>query len=252
MHIKFKRHLERALILSAVLAGTGLGAGYVAASDHDDGTTDMKTQNTNLTDLYVFKESTENPGVSGDDLIFIMNSNPRSLARQQYYFNTRARYEFHVSRVSDNDDVPSGANDVILRFEFEAPDDSGHQAITVTKVADGDSFEASETDGGDPISTTLLDETPNNQSVTLDGQTLTVFAGLREDPFFFDVEQYFRVRAGFAGTGPAVTFRDPDSAVDFTAGYNVNAIVVRVPRAFLTGSGNATSFDVWETISVRN
>lgn len=77
-----------------------------------------------------------------------------------------------------------------------------------------------------------------------------MFAGLREDPFFFDVEQYFRVRAGAAGTGPAVGFRSPTTAVDFAKGYNVNAIAVRVPIKFLQGGSQAKVFDVWETISV--
>ncbi len=81
------------------------------------------------------------------------------------------------------------------------------------------------------------------------GSTLTVFAGLREDPFFFDVEQYFRVRAGLLGLGPKVGFRKP--GLDFAAGYGVNSIVVRVPRSFLQGKTTVTTFDVWETISVK-
>jgi hypothetical protein len=77
-----------------------------------------------------------------------------------------------------------------------------------------------------------------------------VFAGLREDPFFFDVEQYFRVRAGARGLGPAAGFRSPDKAIDFAKGYNVNAIALRVPIKFLQGSTSAKTFDVWQTISV--
>ncbi|MGB3614122.1 MAG: DUF4331 family protein [Elainellaceae cyanobacterium] len=82
------------------------------------------------------------------------------------------------------------------------------------------------------------------------GANVQVFAGLREDPFFFDVEQFFRVRAGALGTGPAVGFRDPATAIDFAQGYNVNAIAVRVPITLLQGSTAATTFDVWETVSV--
>jgi len=84
----------------------------------------------------------------------------------------------------------------------------------------------------------------------LGGANASVFAGLREDPFFFDVEQYFRVRAGARGIGPAVGFRPPNTAVDFTRGYNVNAIAVRIPISLLAGGSNAKVFDVWETISV--
>ncbi len=79
-----------------------------------------------------------------------------------------------------------------------------------------------------------------------------MFAGLREDPFYFDVEQFFRVRAGALGIGPKVGFRTPDKAVDFAKGYNVNAITVRVPQSLLRGRTAVTTFDVWETISVKD
>jgi hypothetical protein len=99
-----------------------------------------------------------------------------------------------------------------------------------------------------PLPVTAAD-TPTINAVTLGGSQLDVYAGLREDPFFFDVEQFFRVRAGLLGLGPSVGFRNP--GLDFTSGYNVNSIVVRVPIAFLQGATTATTFDVWETISVR-
>ena len=88
----------------------------------------------------------------------------------------------------------------------------------------------------------------------MDGKRISVFAGLREDPFFFDVEQFLRVRASAAARAggsstPQVTFRKP--GVDFTAERNVSSIVVRVPRSFLQGGSGATTFDVWETISVK-
>jgi hypothetical protein len=239
------------LLATAALVGTAWGTSQVQASDHDDGTTDMKTQNTNLTDLYVFTEKSQNPSASDEDLIFIMNANPRALARQNYYFNTGARYEFHVTRVGDNDDVPSGKDDVVLRYEFGAPDASMKQKVTVTAVRDGQTMSAASTAGGQDIVTTPLDAAPTNNDIKLGEDGLTVFAGLREDPFFFDVEQYFRVRdAAAKGAAGSVTFRSP--GVDFTAGYNVLSIVTRVPRKFLQGANSsATSFDVWETISVK-
>jgi hypothetical protein len=53
-------------------------------------------------------------------------------------------------------------------------------------------------------------------SPTICGSNLTVFAGLREDSFFFDVEQFFRVRAAALGTGPRTAFKEPSQAIDFT------------------------------------
>ena len=52
--------------------------------------------------------------------------------------------------------------------------------------------------------------TPIINQVKINGSTVGIFAGLREDPFFFDVDQFFRVRAGLAGLGPSVGFRTPE------------------------------------------
>ncbi|MCA9839576.1 MAG: DUF4331 domain-containing protein [Trueperaceae bacterium] len=224
----------------------------VKASDHDDGETDAKGRNLNLTDLYAFRESDQNASASNNDLILVMNTNPRSLPRQQYYFSTNARYEFHLSRVVDNNDMPTGSSEGILRFEFGAPDNNNQQPISLTLIRDGREDMATMTNDGKALLTTPLGHDPvigTSTIVTPYGKDpITVFAGLREDPFFFDVEQYFRVRAGAAGIGPAVGFREP--GYDFTAGYNVNAIVVRIPRKLL--SNVTDTYDVWETISTKN
>ncbi|MFK8185313.1 MAG: DUF4331 domain-containing protein [Phormidesmis sp.] len=240
--------LRRLLGVTGTLLGMAAiattSALYVHASDHDDGESEIKGRNLNLTDLYVFREGDQNPHASTDDLVFIMNTNPRSLARQQYYFSTKARYEFQVDRVDSKDAAVAGETDVTLRFEFDAPDADQRQAFTVTAISDGHTQTATG-------HTSPLNSDPAVNSVNLGEDTLKVFAGLREDPFFFDVEQFFRVRAGALGNGPAVGFRSPDKAVDFTAGYNVNAIAVQVPIEFLQGDTEATTFDVWQTISLQ-
>ena len=236
--------ITASLLGVAVLAGTS--ALYVNASDHDDGESEIKGRNLNLTDLYVFREGDQNSHASNDNLVFIMNTNPRSIARQQYYFSTDARYEFKVDAVSGKDAPVNGDADVTLRFEFEAPDADQRQAFTLTAIhEDGHTQQAAGY-------TSPLNQSPTVNSVTLGDDTLSVFAGLREDPFFFDVEQFFRVRAGALGIGPAVGFREPSEAVDFAAGYNVNAIAVQVPIDFLQGDTNATTFDVWQTIDFQD
>ncbi|WP_121967895.1 DUF4331 domain-containing protein [Leptolyngbya sp. BC1307] len=238
-----KKTLGAGGLILALAAAAGT-ATFVNASDHDDGETELKGRNLNLTDLYVFREGDQNPSASPDNLVFVMNTNPRSVARQQYYFSNKSRYEFMVSRVADKDATPTGMADMTLRFEFAAPDANDQQAYTLTVLENGDTVS---TVSGQ---TTALGSEPIVNSADVGGSMVKVFAGLREDPFFFDVEQFFRVRAGALGIGPAVGFRDPDQAVDFAAGYNVNAIAVQVPIALLKGSSEATTFDVWQTISI--
>lgn len=62
-----------------------------------------------------------------------------------------------------------------------------------------------------------------------------VFAGPRDDPFFFDLGAYSEILAGNA-TG----FNDPGT--DTFAGTNVLAVVVEVPKSTL---GNAATLNTW-------
>jgi len=250
--VSFKKAL--AAFTAALVAGA-IGWVGVRASDHDDGETDKKSRSLNLTDLYVFRENDQDTGAAAGNLVFVMGTNPRSVARQQYYFSTNARYEFHLTQRMNVGAPVTGADDVTLRFEFGPPDASSQQAMTVTAIRNGSAISSTTKIGGGPILTTPLATagTAINNNVELGGSTLKVFAGLREDPFFFDVEQYFKIRASwraaFPGNG-SVGPRTLDTAVDFAKGYNVNAIVASVPISFLANGTGATTFDVWETISV--
>ncbi len=234
------------LSIATMLAATSLPA-YLMASDHDDGEVDIKGRNLNLTDLYAFREQDQKPGAKADDLILVMNTNPRSVARQQYYFSTNARYEFKLSRVGDSNATPTGKEDITLRFEFGAPNAQNQQPIKFTAIKDGQEIVAQNL-----RTTPLSSDQPIVNELGAGDSKLAVFAGLREDPFFFDVEQFFRVRAGALGTGQKVGFRDPSKAVDFAKGYNVNTIVMRVPKQFLQGKSGVNTFDIWETISLKD
>jgi len=228
------------------LAGLVMTPRLLVASNHDDGELDMKGRALHTTDFFVFREQDQNPGAAAGDLVFIMNVNPRSLPRQEYNFSTNARYDIHVTRVMNNDATPTGKTDAMLRFEFGAPAKDGSQPIKVTAVRNG--VTSASAMGAARTTPLAAAGAPIVTPVNLAGSTISVFAGLREDPFFFDVEQFFRVRAGALGMGPKVGFRTP--GYDFTAGYNILSIAVRVPRAWLAGSTSATTYDAWTTVSV--
>ncbi len=228
-----------------VLAAMLITPRLLVASNHDDGELDLKGRALHTTDFFVFREADQNPSAGAGDLVFILNVNPRSVARQEYAFSTGAQYDIHVTRAADKDATPTGKTDALLRFEFGAPGKDGSQPIKLTTVRDG----ATTAGPMGVLRTTPLAAAaaPIVNQATVGGGTFSVFAGLREDPFFFDVEQFFRVRAGALGMGPKVGFRTP--GYDFTAGYNVLSIAVRVPRAWLQGSTQATTFDAWSTVT---
>ncbi len=87
---------------------------------------------------------------------------------------------------------------------------------------------------------------------------MQVFAGSRDDPFFIDLEQFFRILpdrkpvtgalSALPDTATASSFRPAGSAVDFVRGYNVLSIVIELPTAELTAGGGA-KIGVWGTIS---
>lgn len=269
----------------AKLAGVALAAGIctaafhtsapVKASDHDDGETNIKARNLNLTDLYVFREDWQtgiNAAPANQNMIFIMNTNPRSLPRQQYFFNTNAVYSFFVSRRAGQDDPVTGVPDLAFDFNFGTPSAAGTQAITlnIRRFVNGqetttETLPAGATTAAPPISgATKPFPAATANSVAATNGPITVFAGIREDPFFFDVDSFFRTRAAIApfnaaspanvgnrGTGlltaPSNT---PANAIDFAKGYNVNAIVARIPIALLKDGTTNGVFDVWETIAV--
>uniref|UniRef100_UPI00286CE148 DUF4331 family protein n=1 Tax=Armatimonas sp. TaxID=1872638 RepID=UPI00286CE148 len=90
---------------------------------------------------------------------------------------------------------------------------------------------------------------------------MQVFAGVREDPFFFDLEQFFTilpdratpisgvaVALADANKPKATTWRAPGAAKDFLAGYNVLSIVVELPKSALKGSADG-KIGVWCTTS---
>ena len=246
---KMNRYLLALLMLPLLLAAPA------HASDHDDGEYDGKGRTLNLTDHYSFREdnfennSTVTPAGSASNLVLIMNSNPRSIPQQQYFFSTTAVYDFHVTRVGTNNDaIPAPADNVILRFQFGAPNSSGVQAITMTTIMSGVATVATGTATTTPLSSGA---TPTNNTLTVNGNTFTVFAGLRADPFYFDVQGFFAWRLRVAATGATSgSAGSPLTAgVNFAAGYNVNSIVVRLPISFLQSAGE-TVFDTWTTISI--
>jgi hypothetical protein len=89
-------------------------------------------------------------------------------------------------------------------------------------------------------------------------ERIQLFAGPRDDPFFIDLEQFFRILPDRRpSTGPlsvpptpAGSFRAPGSAVDFLTGINDMAIVIELPTSMLVADpSHPGKFGVWGTTS---
>lgn len=79
----------------------------------------------------------------------------------------------------------------------------------------------------------------NREAIVSTDRNISVFAGVRDDPFFFDLAQFRAIVAG-----QATSFRNP--GVDAFAGTSVLALVVELPIELLGGNPNLA---VWGTTS---
>jgi hypothetical protein len=92
---------------------------------------------------------------------------------------------------------------------------------------------------GAPVTSVRVSTDATPRVATKNG--VSIFAGVRDDPFFFDLGQFGAILAGQASS-----FNDP--GMDTFAGLNVYAIVVELPLAML---GDPADLSVWGTTSRR-
>lgn len=206
------------------------------ASDHQD-TTFLANKLTaaDLTDLFVF-ESPTNP----DNVVLAMDFDPLITSGEIRPFDPAVLYQFKIDNTGDS------VEDVVLQFQVNG---KGPQQTLSVRGPGRPSKIGTES--------TLIAETgkgPLNQTFSA-ANGLKVFAGVRKDPFFFDLEQFFKIIPDRnyslqPNPGPPFTvlsFRPPGQAQDTLAPFNVNSIVVELPRKLL-GSGK---IGAWITTSTK-
>lgn len=205
-------------VLAAVVAVTG---GIIYAADHLDAPA-VSNQSTDITDVYVFN------GESTSNLVFVANTqgllSPAATGAAK--FDEKTLIEFNIDNNGDN------VEDLVL------------QAIVKNgKMRVYGPYKPSSTGTRSMISEASFavetDITPYGQAAKIGSQNgLKVFAGPRDDPFFFDLDQYKKVVGGTAPGG----FNNPGT--DAFKGTNVLSIVIEVPKSRL-GVGSTGAMSVW-------
>ena len=159
-----------------------------------------------ITDLYAFRKSSND-----DKSILILNVNPLAPTHADE-FRHDARYELLID--NDGDARPN----VMFSIRFSKKED-GKQFATVRRQNGSDGSE----DEGDDDSGIVIEHAPvsfgSRPHVTTDDD-YRFFAGLRSDPFFFDLVGF--LHPGFPFTGD-----------DFFKMLNVFGIVLEVPNRAL-------------------
>jgi hypothetical protein len=234
--------LPRRLTLALGIAAVGaLGvAGVVRASDHQD-TVEVEIQQLpDINDVYAF------PGSNSNRIaLAVTTASPVTPAQSPTIgFDPAVLYQIKVDRTGD------AVEDLVFQLQFVGT--GRNQTVNLYGPAAPNSV------GRD---NTLLAGPPR-----LSGPTNTMLgkptgiqlqAGLFEDPFFIDLEQFFRIipdRRPSRGPlsvfpVPATSFRNP--GIDFLRGINALGIVIELPEEVLLGSapGADPVLGVWATTS---
>ena len=227
---------------AAALVATAALAGVVVASDHMDTPFVEMNPRYDVNDVYAF------PGASPDRVVLVLGTSspltPAGTSTAAFGDKDEVLYQLKVDNTGD------GREDLVFQFTFSGP--AGNQKVRVQGPMAPNEVGTSNTllAGGREIQGDV-------KTVLGSASGLQVFAGPRDDPFFIDLEAFFRVlpdrkpEAGPLSTimqGP-LTFRAANSAVDFLRGFNDLAIVVELPLAELTANGAKPKFGVWGTTS---
>jgi Domain of unknown function (DUF4331) len=215
---KLSKKLTMALVVATICA-SGI---YLIAADHADAPA-VTGKTSDITDVYAFQSPT-----TPTNMVLVVNIQgllaPSATAAAK--FDPETMVEINI----DNSTTKDNIEDLVIQTTFEngkvqvyGPAKPIQTGLKSTLINASTKVEGAITAYGAAPSIT-------------DQNGMKVFAGPRDDPFFFDLTQYKKIIATTA-TG----FNNPGA--DTFAGTNVMSIVVELPKSVL-GTG---SVNIWAT-----
>ena len=240
-----------ALAVSAVLyCGTP-----VRGFDIQDSAAVVARPGTDISDVYLFPSPT-----NANDVVAVMNVSPGLPAGTgtTAFFDTTVLYTMKFDTNYASEAVGARPSEsIVLQFSMGTPS-GGSQSIFVygPLPPNNTGSTTSLVNAGVTSGVGLI----NSSFATVGG--ITIFAGVREDPFFFDLTQFYNIvpdrhagstattcLPGGSNTCPA-GFRAAGVATDFFNNSNVLSIVAEIPKSLLTANGNSL-VAYWATTSTQ-
>ncbi|MGA2230839.1 MAG: DUF4331 family protein [Tepidisphaeraceae bacterium] len=202
----------------------------VRAADHGDAPLVSQDQGADIGDCYLFLDPNDNSKIvmAFDVHGFIVPGENANFGN----FDSTIRFRFNIS----NTNVP--APDMSIDVTFSPLVNKSVGQIATVRFSTGQTFQAPATPSDS------ASETEPTRIVTTDPATgVSFFAGLTDDPFFFDVPAFdqFLNSVNAGAPNPAVFNRGRDSF----AGYNINMIAMDVPLSLVRGAGNNTKIGLF-------
>ncbi|MEO6331462.1 MAG: DUF4331 family protein [Gemmatimonadaceae bacterium] len=224
--------------LVAVFGVAALIAGQALASDHQDTPEVELNPRMDINDVYAF------PGSSSDRITLVLTTSS-PIAGQNASFDPNLLYQFKIDNTAD------AKEDLVIQVTFDEGTGASQQVTVRGPVAPASQGTANTLVSGGTVVRGSVGSVIGSSTGT------QVFAGLRADPFFIDLEQFFKILPDRRpSTGPlstpstqtATAFRTP--GVDLLRPFNALAIVVELPKGQLQASTAADAkFGLWSTIS---
>jgi hypothetical protein len=211
-------------IAALAVTATLYTAPKATSSDHQDSPLTVSRPGADITDVFLFPAADPNKVVLAMDIHPLI---PRGMSGGvafdpgvMYQLKIATDGGFKESKVIQMRAVGTGTNQ---RLEFYGPVAPAMAGTTSRWVGSPQGF--------------------SFNKVTKLRNGVQVFAGPRQDPFYFDLAQFFKIvpdrnYKNHPNVPPptAKCFRKP--GVDFLRNYNVLSFVVELPRTMLAGRGN--------------
>jgi Domain of unknown function (DUF4331) len=234
----------KALAALVVVIGSAFTVRQVMASDHQDTPLVELSPRFDVNDVYAFPSPTD----PSRTVLVLGTASPITPAQTpSFRFGNRSE-ELYQIKIDNTGDA---REDLVFQFTFNGR--AGRQRVAMRGPYRPDAVGT--------VNTIVRDRPIRGWTNTIiTAGDIKLFAGPRDDPFFIDLEQFFRILPDRRPeTGPLsqitqgpLTFRPgtgPNPAVDFVRRLNDMAIVVEVPTAMLTNPATNGRFGVWGTTS---
>lgn len=214
-----KNFIKKKLFLFFAVAITvGIGF-YIVAADHGDPPSLLSDPQYDISDVYVFASPQDT-----NNLVFYSGLENFLASGENPGFNPNSMLEFNIDTDGNN------IEDLVIQCIYE------NNMVTVYGPV------APSAPGTTSTLMTSATKTQGSINTVITNGSIKVFAGLRDDPFFFDLVRFREIIAG-----TATQFNDPGT--DTFAGTNILATVVEVPKSML---GSGTSINVWTESKKKN
>jgi hypothetical protein len=246
-------------LLAIAALATALVARETIGSDHQDTPEVELSPRLDINDVWAF------PGASDSRIVLGMTvSSPITPAQSPAArFDPNALYQFKIDNTGD------AVEDLVIQVMFDDSIDAQGQLVGPQKVSVLGPVAPRDLGTVNRLAAATATLTGSFGTPFGSATEMQVFAGVRDDPFYIDLEQFFRIvpdrrpaRGPLAALGPAPSasaFRAPTAApappfapgpaVDFLRGLNALAIFVELPEVQLRGSLAEGQIGVWTTIS---